>query len=454
MICYLGNIGGDMAVRVSSLVAHQPEFGQRLRQLRRQRGMSQRQIAGELVTASYVSLLESGGRVPTLDVVFHLARQLGTTTEAVLGVDVNGETPPRRTDPSGMVGAVAAAPSGPEHADVDLTYLIANESIEAGDLPTARAMLEQAVDNALAGGEVDTAVHLGLRLQSVLAALGADEARLSLISRLMAIPAVSRSLTAQVALQTDQASTLRALGRLADARSSALIALGMAQDPAVRGTPAHVRCLGVLISTLCELDDLTQVQPLVQEMIDLAARGGWPAIRGRAHWVAAIAYSRLGLSDDAREQIRLATTHLVSPELPLADWARFCRSVAGILIERPEDIEQARGWLNDGERAANVIGVASEIAAVTAVRARMELALGNPAAAAEFYVEVTGPSSPLTGLDLIRARIGYADALAATDRVDTAIEWLRRALELCESTGAMHVAVQVWRRLDALRGPA
>src|SRR5215467_14755175 len=52
-------------------------LGQRLRTLRIERGLSQADLAGDLVSPSYISLIESGRRSPERDVLEGLARRLG-----------------------------------------------------------------------------------------------------------------------------------------------------------------------------------------------------------------------------------------------------------------------------------------------------------------------------------------------------------------------------------------
>ena len=51
-------------------------LGQRLRALRKERGLSQSDLAGDLVSPSYVSLIESGQRSPEREVLEGLARKL------------------------------------------------------------------------------------------------------------------------------------------------------------------------------------------------------------------------------------------------------------------------------------------------------------------------------------------------------------------------------------------
>src|SRR5271166_4054767 len=53
-----------------------PTLGQRLRALRLERGLSQADLAGHLVSPSYVSLIESGRRSPEREVLEGLASKL------------------------------------------------------------------------------------------------------------------------------------------------------------------------------------------------------------------------------------------------------------------------------------------------------------------------------------------------------------------------------------------
>ena len=59
----------------------QPQLGKRLVKLRQDRGLSQREVGGEELSASYVSLLEAGKREPTPQVLAVLAERLGTSME-------------------------------------------------------------------------------------------------------------------------------------------------------------------------------------------------------------------------------------------------------------------------------------------------------------------------------------------------------------------------------------
>ena len=68
------------------LVADQPEhteetIGKRLRRLRLERGLSQREISGPGVSYAYVSRIEAGHRDPSDKAIKLLARKLGVSKE-------------------------------------------------------------------------------------------------------------------------------------------------------------------------------------------------------------------------------------------------------------------------------------------------------------------------------------------------------------------------------------
>ncbi|MEU5266204.1 helix-turn-helix domain-containing protein [Amycolatopsis sp. NPDC021455] len=72
-------------------------FGRRLRTLRLQRGLTQEEVAGGEISTSYVSLLESGKRAPTADVVVKIAAQLNVAPEFLLGQRAEADLPDEDT---------------------------------------------------------------------------------------------------------------------------------------------------------------------------------------------------------------------------------------------------------------------------------------------------------------------------------------------------------------------
>src|SRR5581483_6027457 len=110
-------------------------------------------------------IVESGSRVPTLDVVVHMARQLSATLEELLGEE------------DSRILVQAAARPGPDVATL-ISEQAAQEYLDAGDYRAARQALEQALEDCAKRGDSASMVRLGLRLQPVLSILGDRAARL------------------------------------------------------------------------------------------------------------------------------------------------------------------------------------------------------------------------------------------------------------------------------------
>ena len=64
------------------------DFGKRIKQLRKQKQLTQEQLAKRLwVTKSIISAYESGSRFPSLDILINLAYTLNVSTDYLLGVN-------------------------------------------------------------------------------------------------------------------------------------------------------------------------------------------------------------------------------------------------------------------------------------------------------------------------------------------------------------------------------
>ncbi|CAM3822744.1 helix-turn-helix transcriptional regulator [Kibdelosporangium persicum] len=418
----------------------QPEFGKRLRARRMAGGLSQKDIAGGVVAPSYISLLENGERVPTLDVVVHLAAALDTTPGDLLGDE--------------SWDSLTPAKQGGHNRIVD--RFEARRLVAMGDFARAKKMLEERRSALGKSGDREQYLELGIELSGVLAALAMQAERLELLDELTALPEVRAAVEIQVSLAIDRVATLRELGRLWDARVAGYGTMTVLEQSDIRGGADHVRLLGVLVSILCELGEFDTARPLLTEMLAIADGLGpdaAPGVLGRGHWAAGMAYARMGEFDLARDHLARARATLSYAAMPTSDWLRFCRSTVSILLDAG-DLAQAAEWLEVTELTARLTGSVVEQTAAARERARYELASGNPAAAAELFGAVTSGKNALTGLDLVTAQVGYSDALAQLGRYDEAVDLLRRTAVQSERLGSFRHAAEAWRRIDQLRESA
>lgn len=107
------------------------QLGTRLREARERAGMSQRQLAFEGCTAAYISRLEAGARVPSLQMVNELASRLGVSSQWLsTGVDAPF------AEPTDLVEAEVALRIG----DVDEAERLYRAHLQPGDPCRAAAV--------------------------------------------------------------------------------------------------------------------------------------------------------------------------------------------------------------------------------------------------------------------------------------------------------------------------
>ncbi|MEU1744879.1 helix-turn-helix domain-containing protein [Micromonospora arida] len=414
-------------------MAQQPAFGRRLKRLRQANRMSQRDLAGEKVTASYVSLLEAGSRVPTLDVVVHLANTLGVTVTDLLGQDIHPPSPGNRFEESLL-----------------LADRLMSDAADANDYLRAAETLQAAFDRARQQGNDLRALEIGVRLQQVLAVINRSADRVSLIQQILGLPGACASPDLRVVLSSDLAAALRQAGRLPEAVAAAQSALEAGLPPALRGGAEHVKLLGVLTSVLVELGEADRAETHVLEMLRVARSAGAPGLQGRAHWVATNAYSRMGRHDLARHHLTQAHRALAAPTMPLREWLRFCRSSAAVLLEAGDDLDEVEIWLTNAATSARMLGLPGERKRVEALHARMQLAKGELEECLQGVAEVLADSAGMSVVDLIRLRLVQAEALFRLDRRAEAEALYHSLASRAEEVGAQRLAADIWRRLESL----
>lgn len=408
----------------------QPEFGLRLRRLRKELGLSQKAVAGDRLTPSYISLLENGNRVPTFDVTIQLARILGTSLEDLIGYKVDG-----------LLGEASEGDAALNASRVQARHLA-----EMGDAQGARALLRTEFEALGPQAAERPRLEVGIELASVLASTGHHEERVKVLDELLSTRSVGDAPLLRRSLRIDRASSLRELGRLRESRLE-LEELRRSDEGAP--PPERVRLLGVLASVQCEMGDYEEAAATIAEMIPLAEDRCNSATTGRAHWVASMVCSRMGRPVDAERHLRAARSLLTFESMPLRDWMRFCRINASVMLDIGAELDEAHEWIQIAETTARLTGSAAAAGAATRERARYEQAKGRHERAAELYSSLL--SDDLTGESLLVTLLGLGATLPELDRTPEAIEALREAARYCERNGNYRMATEIWNRIDRLR---
>lgn len=123
------------------------ELGQKLRQARLARGMSQKELCGDQITRNMLSLIENGSANPSMETLRYLAGRLELPLSALLEEDSLEQA--RQAFREGNYADGIAAAEGREQPEAallrGLCHLeLARQEWQQGNLPHARQLLEQA----------------------------------------------------------------------------------------------------------------------------------------------------------------------------------------------------------------------------------------------------------------------------------------------------------------------
>lgn len=411
----------------------QPDFGQRLRRLRTERGMSQRDLALDTVNQSYISLLESGARVPTLEVVLQLARVLDVPFNALVD---NVSVPADK------------APAFPSDASQLAESLLTDSAIANGDLEQAEQRLTTAYRTAIDGGRPAAALSHGLTLERVLDMRSERHTRYQLLTELIEVAEKVAVPEACVRTRIALSTAARDVGRLSEALTQIERTEQEVIGTAFAGGSEHVRLLGVHISVLSDAGGGVEVTRIVDRMVAMATEVGSVAIRGRAQWVASVALARLGEAERSLEHLRAAREMLANPSTSLLDWARLCRAAASALMDAGADFSEITMHMDAARAATAACEAVADPAASASLEVRYALAAGEPEKALK--IATTVDESAFTGIEHVRFVLAVGRAqLRCGDRA-AASETLRRAARLAEAAAAYRRATQIWHEVNEL----
>lgn len=425
------------------MVTDPVEFGRRVRQLRRERGLKQGDLAGGAVSTAYISRIESGQRRPEPRVIDLLVERLGTTADYLLTGVGGDEADQARL---ALRYAELALHSG-ESADAraQLEKLLADRGLALGPLHRhARMLLAQALENL---GLLDDAIH---QLESLRSEAG-DDSGLDVALSLCRCYRESGDLSRSIEVGEGGMRLAHELG-LAD------------DDKALRLTVT-------VAAAYFERGDGAYAAHLCRDALERAERAASPAARAATLWNSSVIASERGQTGLAIELAERALGLLAesSDERGLGR----LRLQLGLMLlrEQPPQLRAAHDVLSRAREALVEVASAVDVARCDGALAVVHLHDGNldeaerlassaragaaaaPLAAAQCDV-VLGRISATRG-DVDAARSHYWDAVAALtasagDR-GAATAWFELA-GLLEEAGDLDGARQAYRGAAAAAG--
>jgi transcriptional regulator with XRE-family HTH domain len=389
----------------------QPVFGRRLKQLRTERGLTLAALAGEGLSAGYLSRLESGARQPTERAVAHLAAQLGITPDELT-----------RSVSTTLAQSLTLA-TGLDRDEAGRTLSTALEA-SAGEDPLLRwQALWQIAE--------------WRRWQQ------SHEEQRAVLEELVALSTTTELPELQARALAELSRCLRDTGEVTEAVDAALRAHELARGAQL---PARVRvaALLALVSALIETGRIPDAARYTQELL-AAAEDGTPAERAQARWAAANTVARQGDLAGATVLMDEAVQGF-DPREDLTMWMRARISAARLdLMVDPPRTRVARQRVEEAQGAFAFAGTRAVEQALLAVRVRIAVAEGKPAEARELLDRLAGFDDLIPYHDRIRLDVLRNRALLLEGERETALAGLRGLAEQAQQSDSMDLAAEIWR---------
>jgi transcriptional regulator with XRE-family HTH domain len=394
-------------------------IGQRLRRLRHERGLSQRELASPGVSYAYISRIEAGARRPSVKALRMLARKLGVSADYL-------ET-------------------GAEIRDVDERELrIADAELElrlGRDPSQAEAALERLRDEALAAGDTVASSRAQLALGLAAAAAGRDAEAIERLEAGLELTPVSPSARPDVFATLGRAYA--AAGRLERAARIYERCLEEVAEESPQDLAARVRFTSHLGHALAELDDLDGAQSLLDAALDAAEEMTAAFSRVQLYRSLARHADAQGRPGAALDYVRRAVALLAATDDTL-DLARAHLLSGRILMThgRPDaaglHFDLAERLFGKNAEAVDVVNLYTD-------QARRAVALGD----GEEAVRRAGAAIDAVGDDYPREKgnaiWALAEGLALGSDADGADDAFRRATDLLAEQSHRRDYVEAYR---------
>lgn len=395
-------------------------FSDRLRKMRGEAGLSQKDLAGDALTPGYISLLEAGKRTPSPEVVQRLAVRLGCSTTQLL----TGE--PSERDQR-----------------IELERAYARLAIEHGESAEARARLERllAEDGLPSQVQDDLTLLLGRACERS----GDFVAAVRVLQNLL-----DRALTqdTHVPVTFVGITLLRCYldsGDLHQAVTVGEATLAAAEAQHLGETDDYFRLAATVMDAYLGLGDFLRARLWADRYLAKALGHGRPAGQAALYWNAAILAEHegrmseaLSLCDRALGLFGELGTYRDTPRLQL-DMAWL------LLLDDPPQTGRAAELLEHSADALADLGSRVDRARWNWLRATTLLHLGDTETAetwARQAVELISSGGPL---DQAQAHVTLSDTLSAQGRRDDAAGPLLTAFAMLSDSPAGRTTSLGWR---------
>lgn len=397
------------------------ELSERLRAERIRAGLSQTALAGEDFSPSYVSLIESGRRVPTDGALAVLADRLGTTADYLRFGD--------------------KAPSE-ERARLEIGF--ARLALANGAADEARDRLLALDLSTIAPRHHADALHA---LAMAYDALGDLDQSVAVLEPLLATARAKGRMLDAAKLATTLVATYNEAGDLNHSIAFGEQVLGEVEGAGLSGTDEHLRLAATILWSYYERGDMLYATHRASELIGIAESVGSMRGRGSIYWNAALVAEGRGALAEAERLTERALGYLSEGATSL-DVPRLRVHYAWLLLRiDPPDPHAALRHLEIAARDLTTLGYEMDLARCDIEVGRAHLILGDPIAAEEHARTGLARVEGKTTLLSCYGNILLGDAKATRGDMDGAQSAYRWATDMLGMMSAGREAASVWRSL-------
>ncbi|MCO6009935.1 helix-turn-helix domain-containing protein [Actinoallomurus purpureus] len=410
----------------------QESLGERVRNFRLRKQLSQAQLAWPELSDSYVSLIESGKRTPAPSMVALLARKLGCS-ESYLLTGVTEETISGLRETLGYA-QIALQNGAASEARIRFAEVLADPALT--DLPALAHEARWGHALALeATGALEEAISdLELATQT-LSPLSEPERWAEVHTALSRCHRERGDLARSIQVGEDALEQLTAAGG--------------------QWTDTMVMLGSTILAAYEQRGDLAYARQLATMLIERAEAIGSPRALMAAYWNAAWVAD---LRSDAREALKLSerAIALLGEEDDSRNLPRLRMAYAHFLLRaQPEQAEHARELLDQAEREMDSSAASTvDIAWCLMYQAQAEITLGRPVEAASLARRATEMLADTAGMAIAEAYTVLGDAQVRLGLREEAVAAFSQAVEYLEKMEAHRPAARAWFDLAELLGAA
>jgi len=401
-------------------------LGDRIRLLRGKRGLKQQDLASSEISASYISLIESGKRAPSDAVLAALAERLGCSAEYLRSGRDDHELEEARLRLA--FGEMALRNGSNGEALQTLSELLAKPTLLDVSM-TRRARMAQA---------------------SALEKLDRTEAAIAVLEELQRDPDLAPGSAEWCQIAVALCRCYRNAGDITLSIEIGERAMARLDALGLDVTVDHVQLGATLMGSFHMRGDLIHAQLMGGKLLDAAEKQGARAARGAVYWNAGLVARSRGQLNEALALVERALA-LMSEDDNLRHLAMLKMNYGSLLLQVDEP-EPARGkqLLEEAQQLLAEVGNAPELAQCEIGLADADAMLGQwdeAAAHAERALGLTGTESRIQA---VGARGTLAEIQLMRGNHEQAAQYLQAATRQLRQFRPSHQVALNWRYLGDL----